>query len=86
MKIERKVFHHPSTMVPTYPSTISRSYGAGGAGRDAVFDPEAQTRREDTEIIRFFLLSRKRKDVFLCDLCASSEAGGETLIRPKSGG
>ena len=28
------VAHHPSTMVPTYPSTISRSYGAGGAGRD----------------------------------------------------
>jgi len=25
--------HHPSTMVPTYPSTISQSYGAGGAGR-----------------------------------------------------
>jgi len=24
---------HPSTIVPTYPSTICRSYGTGGAGR-----------------------------------------------------
>jgi hypothetical protein len=29
-------FNHPSTICRTYPSTIFRSYGAGGAGRDTL--------------------------------------------------
>ena len=33
LTLKGPLISHPSTMVPTYPSTISRSYGAGGAGR-----------------------------------------------------
>jgi hypothetical protein len=34
--------------------------------------------REALGLSLFCPLSRKGKNVFLCDLCASSEAGGET--------
>jgi len=34
--------------------------------------------REASGLFLFCPLSRKGKNVFLCDLCASSEAGGET--------
>jgi hypothetical protein len=34
--------------------------------------------REALDLSLFWPLSRKGKNVFLCDLCASSEAGGET--------
>jgi len=34
--------------------------------------------REASGLSLFCPLSRKGKNVFLCDLCASSEAGGET--------
>ena len=37
---------HPSTIVPTYPSTISRSYGAGGAGGVNIADSSKQNQPE----------------------------------------
>jgi len=33
---EGENYNHPSTICQTYPSTIFRSYGAGGAGRNTL--------------------------------------------------
>jgi hypothetical protein len=81
MKIEWKVFHRRDTedteMIDLFSLPLRRRqrkmlmpFGQGLISSDSL--------RGALGLSLFCPLSRKGKNVFLCDLCASSEAGGET--------
>jgi hypothetical protein len=81
MKIEWKVFHRRDTedteMIHLFSLPLRRRQrkmlmpsGQGLISSDNL--------REALGLSLFCPLSRKGKNFFLCDLCASSEAGGET--------
>jgi hypothetical protein len=81
MKIERKVFHRRDAehaeMIHLFSLPLRRRqrkmvmpFGQGLI--------DSNNLREALGLSLFCPLSRKRKNVFLCDLCASSEAGVET--------
>jgi hypothetical protein len=81
MKMEQKVFHRKDAeyteMIHLFSLPLRRRqrktvmpFGQGLISSDSL--------REALGLSLFCPLSRKGKDVFLCELCASSEAGGET--------
>ncbi len=92
MKIEWKVFHRRAAehaemihlfSLPLTPQDRLRYLRDGGRRQRKIVMPFGQGLISSDSLrglglSLFCPLSRKGKNVFLCDLCASSEAGGET--------
>ena len=80
MKIERKIFHHRDAE----DTEIIHLFFTAETPAKKIVMPFGQALvhlnnlRKALGLSLFCLLSRKEKNVFLCDLRASSEAGGET--------
>jgi hypothetical protein len=81
MKIEWKVFHRRAAehaeMIHLFSLPLRRRQRKMlmPSGQGLI---TSKNLREALGLSLFCPLSRKGKNVFLCDLCASSEAGGET--------